>query len=89
MKVVVWAGALAVGAVAALLLGLSMLAASQTSKRAQTVGDPQLVLRQADLTAMSQSLSSMTPATKSSGFGLVARNLGHSSGLSRRGMEEA
>jgi hypothetical protein len=71
MKVITWAAALAVGALVALFLGLSMLAASQTTRRVKAMGNPQLVLRQADLTAMSQSLAQSAPATKTSGFTVV------------------
>jgi hypothetical protein len=57
--------------VVALFLGVSMLAASQTTRRVNAVASPELVLRQADLTAMSQSLAGLGSVTKTSGFTVV------------------
>ena len=53
MKMLAWAAALVVGALVTALLGLSMLAASQTTSRAATSLAPWRLLMYAELNAVS------------------------------------
>jgi len=71
MRVVTSAAALAVGALVALLLGLSMLAASQTTERGKMSASSRHAMMRAGLTATAQSLPAPGPATKSSALTLV------------------
>jgi hypothetical protein len=53
VKILVWAGALGLGALVAVLLGLSMLAASQTTSRVATPAAPWKLLASAQMKALS------------------------------------